>query len=105
MNDLIEFLLEIVLDGSIELSSNKKVPNWIRYPLTIIISLFFLAVLFLIFYCGIIVLEESVLFGILLFLLGVFLLIGGIKKIHEYSLKNDKSREEKEKNSDTPIKF
>ena len=65
----------------------------------------FLAVLFLIFYCGIIVLEENVLFGILLFLLGVFLLIGGIKKIHEYSLKNDKSREEKEKNSDTPIKF
>ena len=74
MNDLIEFLLEIVLEGAIELSSNKKVPNWIRYPLTIIISLFFLAVLFLIFYCGIIVLEENVLFGILLFLLGVFLL-------------------------------
>lgn len=105
MDDLIEFLLEIVLEGSIELSSNKKVPNWIRYPLIFIISLLFLAVLGVIFFGGFTALEDNVLFGIIMFALGIFILIGGVIKVRRIYNERNKERENKEKNSDQAIKF
>ena len=106
MDDLIEFLLDLVLEGSIELSPNKKVPKPIGYVLTSIVGLFFIAVLFLIFFCAVMILEESVFAGILILGIGLFILIGGIKKVHKaYFEKKKKEREEKERNSDIPIKF
>lgn len=33
MDELIEFILDLLLEGGIELSANKKVSKWIRYPI------------------------------------------------------------------------
>ena len=41
MEYLFEFIAELLLEGSLEISKNKKISKWIRYPLLITISLFF----------------------------------------------------------------
>ncbi len=78
MEDIFEFILELVLEGSIEVSKSKKVPKYIRYPLIGIISLFFIAIIGLVFLAGILSLKENIFFGIFLILAGLFLLIMSI---------------------------
>lgn len=62
MDDFIEFLLELLLDGSIEVSKNKKVPKWIRYPIMILLILLFSLVLLFIIYLGLSILRDSIIF-------------------------------------------
>ena len=52
MDLLIEIILELILEGSIEISSNKKVPKWIRYPLIFIITALFLTIIIGILFLG-----------------------------------------------------
>ena len=40
MEYVIEFILELLVDGTIEILPNKKVSKWIRYPLGILVGLF-----------------------------------------------------------------
>ncbi len=83
METIFEFILELLLEGSIEISKSRIIPKYIRYPLIGLLSLFFLAVLGLIFVAGILVLKESLLGGIFLILLGVFLLVMAVLKLRK----------------------
>lgn len=80
MDDLIELLIELVLDGSHELLKSKKVPKWIRY----IIGLIFISIPIGAIVLGIMLLKKSVLGGVIIIGVGVFLLIGIIIKIRKY---------------------
>lgn len=40
LDELFEFILELVVEGSIEISKNKKINKWIRYPLIALIIIF-----------------------------------------------------------------
>ena len=80
MEDLIGLLLEIILDGSIELLPNKKVPKWIR----IIISLVFISIIIGIMVLGIVLLKQSIIGGSILIVIGIFLLVGSIIEIRKY---------------------
>ncbi len=75
MGYIFEFMIELVLEGCIEVSKSRKIPNYIRYPLIGILSLFFIAVIGLVFIAGILLLKENIPSGILLILVGLFLLI------------------------------
>ncbi len=75
MELLFEFIFELVFEGSIEVSKNRKIPKYIRYPLIVIISLFFIMVIGLIFWGGILALKENLIVGIFLILLGLFMFI------------------------------
>lgn len=75
MEYIFEFIMEIVLEGGIEVSKSSKIPKYIRYPLIGILSLFFIAVIGLVFFAGILSLKENILSGILLILVGLNLLI------------------------------
>ncbi len=75
MEFLFEFLLELALEGSIEVSKCRKIPKFIRYPLIAVLALFCLAVIGLVFVAGVLVLKENVLVGIFLISIGLFLLI------------------------------
>ena len=86
MDDLIEFILELLLEGGIELSSNKKITKWIRYPLIFIISILFLLVVALIFYLGIWIYKESIALSIAFIILSVAMLHGGINKFKKIYL-------------------
>lgn len=80
MELLIEILIELILEGSIELGSNKKVPKIIRYPLVLLIILFFIVVIFGVIILGITSLDKNIWAGILLIILGSMLLIAAIIK-------------------------
>ena len=71
MEFIFEFIFEFLLRVVLKLVS-KKVSKYIRYPLIAIISLFFIAVIGLIFYVGIIALKENVIAGIVLILIGLY---------------------------------
>ena len=78
MEYIIEFILELIIDGSIELSQNKKVPKIIRYPLIVCIILLFLTVTLGLIVMGVFILKKSVLVGIFISLVGLILLISSI---------------------------
>lgn len=80
MDDLIEIILDLIIDGSIELLPNKKIPKWIR----IITSIIFISIIIAIVVLGIIFFRESILIGTILLVVGVVLLLGSIIKIRKY---------------------
>lgn len=88
MEYIFEFILELVFEGTLEASKNKKIPKYIRYPLIGIIVLFFLIVIGLIFFVGIMFFKDSAIGGIFFIAIGVFMLIMSIIKFREtYLLK------------------
>ena len=87
MEYLFEFIFELALEGSIELSKSKKVPKFIRYPLIVFIILFFLAVIGLIFLTGILILKENIMAGIFFIIIGMFMLVMSIIKFKKVYLK------------------
>ena len=77
MEYVIEFILELLVDGTIEILPNKKVSKWIRYPL---VGLFMFAVIIGILVFGLLILGESIIAGILMLALGIALLVCAIYK-------------------------
>ncbi len=83
MDILLEFVLELFLEGSIELSSNKKISKWIRYPLMFFVILFFISVIGFIFFLGIFLFSKNKIVSVLMISLGIFMLVGTILKFRE----------------------
>lgn len=93
MEILVEFLLELVVDGGIEASGNKNLSRWIRYPLMVLVILFFCAVIALVFYMGVSVYTEEPVASVLFCLLGLFLLVGTILKFRKLYMTKQPKRE------------
>lgn len=88
MEYIFEFILELVFEGIIEVSKRNKIPKYIRYPLIGIILLFFIAVIGLVIFTGIIFLNENIVLGIFLIVMGVlFLIKSAIKFRKTYMIK------------------
>ena len=83
MEYVIEFLFELLFEGSMEISANQKVPKWIRYPLICFIVLFFLGVTILLFIVGVSFLEKNVWGGLFIVAVSIFLLVSSILKLRE----------------------
>lgn len=90
MEYLFEFILDLILegsiailDGSIKAEKCRKVAKYIRYPLIIMIALLFIAVIGLIFLAGILSLKKNIPAGILFILLGLWMLIMGVIKFRK----------------------
>lgn len=90
MEFIIELILDLLLEGSIEASKSEKVPKPVRYILIALISLFFLAVIGLIIFIGIDTLKNSKIGGIIVISMGVLLLILAIMKFKKIYLKKKK---------------
>lgn len=86
MEYIFEFILELALEGSVEISKNRKVSKIIRYPLIAIIILFFLTVICLIFLTGILILKENLIAGIFFIIIGMFMLVMSIIKFKKVYL-------------------
>lgn len=83
MEYVIELILELVLEGSIEASKNNGIPKYIRYPLIGLITLFFISIIVVIFFTGILLLKDNVLAGIIIICIGIFMLISCIIKFRK----------------------
>ena len=92
MDFIIELIFEFLFDGMLETSKSNKVPKFIKYPLIVIILLFFVLVIGFIFIVSILAFKESIIAGILLIIIDLFSIIGTISKLKkEYFAKNKNS--------------
>ena len=88
MESIIEIILELVLEGSIEASKSSKIPKPVRYLITAMIVLLFIAFIGFIFWVGVIVLKDNIPAGIFLILMGVVMtVLSVIKFIKTYLTK------------------
>lgn len=92
MEFLIELLLDLIIEGSIEISSNKKVSKFIRYPLIVLIILFFTLFILGLMLLGVIILKENIYFGIFLLIIVLILLISGINKFKNIYLEKKENK-------------
>lgn len=76
MEVIIEILCEVVLDGIVEVITNKKINKWIRYPLTAVFLSFYLCVIVLVGVLSIKLWHESILASIILIAINLLLIIG-----------------------------
>ena len=91
MELLIEFILELAFEGTLELSTSRKIPNWIRYPLIVLIGLFFAAFIGLILLIGLLLLQDMWYFGIVLLAFGLIFAVCAVRKFRKvYILKKSK---------------
>lgn len=81
MDFIIELVIELLLEGSIEISSNKKVSKWIRYPLILFIVTLFAGIILLMLYLSFSLLNKNALAAILILIISVFMLISAINKL------------------------
>ena len=90
MEFLMELILEIILEGTIEVSKSKKIPKFVRFLAIFMVLLFFILVIGLIILAGILFLKKSIMVGVCLILLDLFLAITSILKFFKiYLLKLD----------------
>lgn len=92
MDILIECLLELIMEGGIEIVQNKKVNKWIRYPIAIFLCVFIISIIFIVMYLGIICLFNNEikikLIGLVVAILDSILIIGSIKKVNKIKKEN-----------------
>ena len=80
MEYLIEFILELAFESGLESTKSNKIPKPIRYIILGIIALMYLT--------AFLVLKESIIGFILIFLLATFMLISAIIRFRkEYLIK------------------
>lgn len=87
MDFIFELIVELLVEGSFEASSNKKLSKWIRYPILFLLILFFAAVILGVLFLGFILLQNNILAAICMLFLGVFMLIGSIIKFRKMFLR------------------
>ena len=92
MDFIIELIFEILFDRLLETSKSNRVPKFIRYPLIIVILLFFIVVIGFIFIASILAFKENKLAGLLLIIIDLFLIIGTISKFRKeyFTIKENK---------------
>ena len=75
------------LEGTLELSGNKKVPKWLRYTLLSVLLLFFSAVIIGLLVIGVLLIINAELWAGLLIVVLDLVLFGGliykVKKVHK----------------------
>lgn len=86
MDIILEFIFELLVDASIEISSNKKINKIIRYPLMLFVILLFLSVIFIMLFLGFNLLKENIILGLLFIILGIVFLIGTVCKLKKLYL-------------------
>ena len=71
---IIELILDLIVDGGLELTKNRRVSKWIRYPIVIVAFLVTVAIFGLMFLLSFMLMREKPLGGLLIFGLTVFFL-------------------------------
>lgn len=89
MDLVIDFIVEIILEGIVELIQNKNISRWIRYPLLIAISIFYIFIFSVLVMILPDAFKENIYIGIVLLCLEIVLLIGVIYIVRKSIVKKD----------------
>lgn len=94
MEILFEILIDLMFEGGLELSKNRNLPKFIRYSLLALILLLFIAAILLIVFVGLLIWNENMWVGLLMFGIGIFFLYSGIKEFRKvYFEKKDENKD------------
>lgn len=77
---IFEFILELLIEGSFSVISNKRINKGIRYLIFIMISSFFLLIIGIVMLVAFQIIRESVLAFLVLFVIALVMIIGVVKK-------------------------
>lgn len=80
MDIIFELILDLFLEESLEICSNKK-SKWIRYPLLIILMLFVIIIILGLLILGIYLIKTSIIISIIFIICSILLTIGIIIKL------------------------
>lgn len=80
MEFIIEVLLELIFEGSIEISSNRKVSKWIRYPLILFIIMLFTSVILGLLIIGVLLFSENIYASLFMIFISLVMLVASIIK-------------------------
>lgn len=87
MEIIFEILIELILEGTVEASKNKKIPKVVRYPLIFLIVLLFIGVIGLVLFTGILAYQKiNRICGILLIIIATVLVITSIIQFRQVYL-------------------
>lgn len=89
MDLIFEILLDLIIEGCFEASSNKKVPKVIRYPLIVLIVLFFLSVIFGLAFIGISLWSKNIYASSFIILVSLILLTAAIYRFKKIYMKRE----------------
>lgn len=89
MDVIFEILLDLIIEGCFEASSNRKVPNIIRYPLIALIVLFFASVIFGLFIIGISLWNKNIYGSLFIILTSIIMLIAIIYRLKEVYIERE----------------
>lgn len=84
MDFFIEFFVELLLEGCIELGTNKKVPAIIRYPFLFIICFCILLLLGGLLFLSLVFWKENIWFSIFLVMVDLILILSLVIKIRRF---------------------
>ena len=83
MEFLIELLVDLILEGSMEICEDEKMPKWLRYICLTIVTLVFGSVTIGLFILGIYAGKENIYAGIFFVLIAFIILISVILKFEK----------------------
>lgn len=89
MDFIFEILLDLIIEGCFEVSTNKKVPKIIRYPLIALIVLFFISIIGGIFILGISLWNKNIYGSIFIILISIILLMAAIYRLKKIYIERD----------------
>ncbi len=75
MEFILEVVFELIFEGIEEISTNKKISKWIRYPLIVVIVAFYLLLIGLFFALGVDMFSENKLGSLLMIALAIFMFV------------------------------
>lgn len=83
MDFILELIGEFILEGIMEVGTNKKISKWIRYPILALIIFLFGSVILGILLLGVISFKRNRFMGILMISLGLFMIVGIVIKVRK----------------------
>ncbi|MFC4805686.1 hypothetical protein [Filifactor villosus] len=77
---VMELLLELIFEGSIEFIKTRNLPGFIRYPLIVLVTLLLILITLISMIIGFVIIKDHKVVGIVLLCSGVLLSIFAILK-------------------------
>lgn len=87
MEDLVEFVLDLVLEGGLEMTKNENIPKVVRYIILGIILLLFIFIIGIIYLTAFLILKQSIIGFAFFFLLATFMIVSMVIKFKKEYIK------------------
>ncbi len=95
MDILFELIIELLFEGAVEISRNRRISKWVRYPIAVVLGLFLLGLLLSLFILGGAICKKNILAGIFVLLVALVLLCAFLVKGLHYFINREKNEKRK----------